>query len=168
MLTKKHRTSKSSEITDERVYLNRRLFIRGAVLAGSVAATGFIYRKLNPPPAVVEEQPKIAGLVTPPSDEAVAKGFKVTEAANVLRRHHQLQQLLRVFDRKAVGRHEARGFHHATLDVSKSVVWSISRKSLIWTILLKFRRRKNASIAIAVSKAGRWSFRGLDFRWSLC
>ena len=54
--------------------------MRGAVLAGSVAATGLVYRKLNPPPAVVQEQPKIAGLVKPSSDEAVVNGFKVNEA----------------------------------------------------------------------------------------
>src|SRR5437764_2167736 len=81
MLIKKAPDIKSSEVTDEKTYLKRRLFIRGALLAGSVAATGFIYRKLNPPTAVVEERPKIAGLVTPPSDEAIAKGFKVSETA---------------------------------------------------------------------------------------
>jgi sulfoxide reductase catalytic subunit YedY len=80
MLIKKPSDIKSSEITDEKVYLNRRLFMRGAVLAGSVAATGFIYRELNPPPAVVEQRPRIAGLVTPPSDEAMRQGFKVNEA----------------------------------------------------------------------------------------
>jgi len=79
MLIKKPSDIKSSEITDETVYLNRRLFMRGAVLAGSVAATGFLYRQLNPPPAVVEERPRIAGLVTPPSDEAMRQGFKVNE-----------------------------------------------------------------------------------------
>src|SRR5207237_5142480 len=63
MLIKKAPDINSSEVTDEKTYLNRRLFIRGAVLAGSVAATGFIYRKLNAPMAVIEERPKIAGLV---------------------------------------------------------------------------------------------------------
>src|ERR1043166_10006263 len=81
MLIKKTPDIKSSEITDQKTYLNRRMFIRGAVLAGSVAATGFVYRKLNPPPAVVEDRPKIAGLVTPPTDEAMAKGFKVSDSA---------------------------------------------------------------------------------------
>ena len=38
MLIKKSADIKSSEITDQRVYLNRRLFMRGAVLAGSVTA----------------------------------------------------------------------------------------------------------------------------------
>ena len=79
MLIKKPADIKSSEITDLKVYLNRRLFMRGAILAGSAAATGLLYRKLNPPAAVVEERPRIAGLVTPPSDEAMRQGFKVSE-----------------------------------------------------------------------------------------
>jgi len=80
MLVKKSSDIKSSEITDQKVYLNRRLFMRGAILAGSVTASGLLYRKLNPPSAVVEERPKIAGLVKPPTDEAVRNGFKVDEA----------------------------------------------------------------------------------------
>ena len=80
MLIKKPSDIKSSEITDPKVYLNRRLFMRGAILAGSAVATGLIYRQLNPPPAVIEERPRIAGLVTPPSDEAMRQGFKVAEA----------------------------------------------------------------------------------------
>ena len=80
MLIKKPADIKSSEITDQKTYLNRRTFIRGAVLAGSVAATGFLYRKLNPPPSAVVEQPKIAGLVKSTTDEAVSKGFRVNEA----------------------------------------------------------------------------------------
>ena len=79
MPIKKSADIKSSEITDQKVYLNRRLFMRGAVLAGSVTATGLLYRKLNPPPAIVEERPKIAGLVKPPTDEAIRGGFKVNE-----------------------------------------------------------------------------------------
>jgi len=79
MLIKKPSDIKSSEITDQKTYLNRRLFIRGAILAGSVGATGLLYRKLNPPPAVVEERPKIAGLVKPSSDEAMRSAFKVNE-----------------------------------------------------------------------------------------
>jgi sulfoxide reductase catalytic subunit YedY len=69
----------SSEITPQHVYFNRRLFMRGAVLAGSVTATGFLYRRLNPPAAVKEERPKIGGLVTPPTDEAMRKGFRIDE-----------------------------------------------------------------------------------------
>jgi sulfoxide reductase catalytic subunit YedY len=80
MLIKKPADISSSEITDQKTYLNRRLFMRGAILAGSVAATGLLYRKLNSPAAVVEERPKIVGVVTPPSDEALSKGFKVNES----------------------------------------------------------------------------------------
>src|SRR5262249_38131252 len=80
MLIKKPAEIKASEITDPKVYLNRRLFMRGAVLAGSVMATGFLYRKLNTPASVVAEQPKITGLVKAASDEASGSGFKVTEA----------------------------------------------------------------------------------------
>ncbi len=79
MLVKKPGDIKSSEITDQTTYLNRRFFMRGAILAGSVTATGLLYRKLNPPPAIVEERPKIAGLVKPPTDEAIRGGFKVNE-----------------------------------------------------------------------------------------
>jgi len=79
MLIKQPADIKSSEITDQKVYQNRRLFMRGAILVGSAAATGLLYRKLNPPSAVVEERPRIAGLVTQPSDEAMRQGFKVNE-----------------------------------------------------------------------------------------
>jgi sulfoxide reductase catalytic subunit YedY len=44
MLIKKPDDIKSSEITDKKLYLSRRLFIRGAALAGTTAATGLIYR----------------------------------------------------------------------------------------------------------------------------
>jgi methionine sulfoxide reductase catalytic subunit len=80
MVIKKPPQIKSSEITSPETYLNRRVFMRGAVLAGSVAATGFVYRKLNPPPAVIEEQPRITGLVTNPTEEAMRKGFRINEA----------------------------------------------------------------------------------------
>jgi sulfoxide reductase catalytic subunit YedY len=79
VLIKKTAEIKSSEITDRRVYLNRRLFMRGAILTGSAAATGLLYRNLNPPAVVVESRPKIAGVVTPTSDEAIRNGFKVNE-----------------------------------------------------------------------------------------
>ena len=48
MLIKKPDDIKSSEITDESLYLNRRKFLQATGLVGSVAATGLLYRKLNP------------------------------------------------------------------------------------------------------------------------
>jgi sulfoxide reductase catalytic subunit YedY len=50
---------KSSEITDKQTYLNRRLFMRGAALAGTVAATGLLYRKLNLTPVELSKGEKI-------------------------------------------------------------------------------------------------------------
>lgn len=41
---------KSSEITPESVYLNRRNFIRAGLVAGTTFATGLAYRFFNPPP----------------------------------------------------------------------------------------------------------------------
>ena len=95
MLIKKPDDIKSSEITDQKTYLDRRFVHPGAVLAGSVAATGFIYRKLNPASSAVAEQPTIAGVVTTPSDEAMRNGFQGERNAPYQPRgHHQLQQLL--------------------------------------------------------------------------
>ena len=48
---KKGETIKSSEITPKGVYLNRRLFMRGAALAVSTAATGLLYKQLLAPAA---------------------------------------------------------------------------------------------------------------------
>ena len=41
---------KSSEITPENVFLNRRNFIRAGMFAGTTLATGGIYKYFNPPP----------------------------------------------------------------------------------------------------------------------
>jgi sulfoxide reductase catalytic subunit YedY len=79
MLIKKPDDIKSSEITDKKVYLNRRLFMRGAALAVTTAATGLLYRKLNPAPA---ERPKGEALVTvenAAADERIREGFTTNE-----------------------------------------------------------------------------------------
>jgi sulfoxide reductase catalytic subunit YedY len=83
MLIKETSDIKSSEITDEKVYLNRRLFMRGAVLAGSVAATGFIYRKLNPPAAETPKGQTIQVVDNSSSTDSV-NGFTTTEARTSL------------------------------------------------------------------------------------
>ena len=69
---------KSSEITDKSVYLNRRNFIRGAALVTTTAATGLLYRKLNPPAV---EKPKGDTLVTvaKPGVDSSANGFRTNE-----------------------------------------------------------------------------------------
>jgi sulfoxide reductase catalytic subunit YedY len=47
MLIKRPEEIKSSEITDESFYLNRRTFIRGAALAATTLGTGYLYRTLT-------------------------------------------------------------------------------------------------------------------------
>lgn len=69
MLIKNSDDIKSSEITSEQNYWNRRNFIRGAVLAATTTATGLLYRKLNTPG-------REANKVAPP--ELLAKGAYLT------------------------------------------------------------------------------------------
>jgi sulfoxide reductase catalytic subunit YedY len=79
MLIKKPDEIKSSEITDKKAYLNRRLFMRAAALAVTTATTALLYRKLNPPPA---EKPKGETLLTvgkSPVEDLVRQGFTVNE-----------------------------------------------------------------------------------------
>jgi sulfoxide reductase catalytic subunit YedY len=76
MVIKKAGDIKSSEITDKETYLNRRNFMRGAALVATTAATGLLYRSLNPPPPVTRPGEKFANLVQP----APAAGFSTSEA----------------------------------------------------------------------------------------
>ena len=66
MVIKKASDIKSSEITDQDTYLNRRMFMRGAVLAGSAAATGLLYRQFaTPSQEAAQEGPKLANVQKP-------------------------------------------------------------------------------------------------------
>src|SRR6185295_13494274 len=47
MLVKKAEDIKSSEITDEHLVLNRRNFMRGAILTATTLGTGWLYRSLT-------------------------------------------------------------------------------------------------------------------------
>jgi sulfoxide reductase catalytic subunit YedY len=69
MLIRKPDDIKSSEITDRNVYLSRRNFMRGAALAASAVATGFLYKRLLAPDI---EQPSPVGS-TAPGQQASAK-----------------------------------------------------------------------------------------------
>ena len=62
MLIKKPGDVRSSEITDKKVYLSRRNFLRGAALAASTVATGLAYRRLLAPQVEVANP---AGKVAP-------------------------------------------------------------------------------------------------------
>jgi sulfoxide reductase catalytic subunit YedY len=56
---------KSSEITPENVYLNRRSFMRAGLLAGTTLATAGIYRYFNPPPPKEIETAQIENVAKP-------------------------------------------------------------------------------------------------------
>ncbi|HEY0006630.1 MAG TPA: protein-methionine-sulfoxide reductase catalytic subunit MsrP [Pyrinomonadaceae bacterium] len=79
MLIKKPDDIKSSEITDRNLYLNRRLFMRGAALAATTVGTGALYRALNPPPPQVRAGEKIEAVVQPAPRTAKEQGFTVDE-----------------------------------------------------------------------------------------
>ncbi|HMF57781.1 MAG TPA: protein-methionine-sulfoxide reductase catalytic subunit MsrP [Pyrinomonadaceae bacterium] len=84
MVIKKPSDIKSSEITDKKVYLNRRLFMRGAALAGSALATGWLYRSLNAPPPPPRVNAKIENIVKPqPTFEVPAVNEKLTPLESI-------------------------------------------------------------------------------------
>ncbi len=93
-----------SEITPRDVYLNRRTFMRGGLLAATAAGTALLYRRLNVVDLDTTELPPIAGLVTAPHEN----GFWVDEAHDAARLDPQLQQLLRVLDRQGRRRRRPR------------------------------------------------------------
>ena len=77
MLIKDPDDIKSSEITEEKHYWNRRAFIRGAALVTTATATGLLYRKLatpnQPPPKTeVAQVDQASGYLTPSGEKATA------------------------------------------------------------------------------------------------
>ena len=73
-------------ITPPEVYFNRRAFLRAGALAGSVAATAWAYRALNPGPAPMVEGERLQGLTAAPltPQESAARGFRVDETMTPL------------------------------------------------------------------------------------
>ena len=72
-------TDKSEKVTDKQVYLNRRLFMQTAALAGTAAATTLLYRRLNPRPAEPVKGDKIQEVAKAPQQEAIKQGLAVTD-----------------------------------------------------------------------------------------
>ena len=70
---------KSSEITDKKVYLNRRLFMRGAALATTTAATALLYRKLNPLPVEKPKGETLVSVAKPRVINGASDGFTTNE-----------------------------------------------------------------------------------------
>jgi len=71
-----------SEITDERTYLNRRSFLRAGIVAASVTATGWVYRKINPLPGKDQSSSPLADIAIPttqPTTRESIAAFTVDE-----------------------------------------------------------------------------------------
>jgi len=62
MLIKKPSDIRSSEITPQNIYLNRRRFVAWAVAAGAVAGAGFSFREMTSPSLAVSANTKIDGI----------------------------------------------------------------------------------------------------------
>lgn len=75
---------KSEKVTDKQVYLNRRSFIRAAVLAGTATASTLLYRRLNPPPAEIVAGDKLNEVTRVANDEAIKAGFAVSDTKTPL------------------------------------------------------------------------------------
>lgn len=123
MLISKPPEFKSSEITDKKDYLNRRLFIRAAVLAGTATASTLLYRSLNPAPIEQPERDKLAGVATSSDPEALKQGFKVNEKLTPLDDITNYNNFYEFDTSKSGVAYAARGF------VSKP--WSVSVGGLV-------------------------------------
>ncbi len=110
MLIKKSDNIKASEITNKSVYLARRLFMRGAALAATTAATGLLYRKLNSPPAQTPKGDKLADFATATSSDALRRGFTVVEKLTPLEDITNYNNFYEFSTDKASVASEAKGF----------------------------------------------------------
>jgi sulfoxide reductase catalytic subunit YedY len=67
------------KITDKQTYLNRRLFMQAAVLAGTATASTLLYRRLNPPPPQPVKGEKLESAAETAKNEAIANGYAVAD-----------------------------------------------------------------------------------------
>ena len=73
------------EITPKDVYVDRRTFLKGGVLAATVVGTAVVYKKLNGVDLDTTKGDQIAGLVKPPHTNATfVEGEALTPRASVL------------------------------------------------------------------------------------
>ena len=130
---------KSSEITDKKTYLNRRLFMRGAAMAGTIAATGLLYRKLNPAPAVIPKGEKLATVST--SDDAMKSAFSVNEKPTSLEDITNYNNFYEFTTDKRGVASEAKGFVSRPWQVS---VEGLVSKAKVFDLdeLLKFQQEE--------------------------
>jgi sulfoxide reductase catalytic subunit YedY len=86
MLIKKPDDIKSSEITDKKTYMSRRLFMRGAALAATTTATGLLYRNFTSQKSGTQSGEKIENVqsaeAAPPVDEKLTPFEDITNYNN--------------------------------------------------------------------------------------
>jgi sulfoxide reductase catalytic subunit YedY len=75
---------RSSEITDKQVYLNRRLFLRGAALVATTAATGLLYRQLDSPAPEKTKGDQLVTVANAPVGDRARAGFTTNEKLTAL------------------------------------------------------------------------------------
>jgi sulfoxide reductase catalytic subunit YedY len=123
MLIKKPDDIKSSEITDKRVYLNRRLFMRGAALLGTTAATGLLYRRLNSATVEKPAGEKLTNITQTPPDDSLRQGFTVNEKLTPIEDITNYNNFYEFSTNKASVAYESKGF------VTKP--WTVSVEGLV-------------------------------------
>ena len=148
---------KASEITDKHVYLNRRAFMRAAAIAGTVTATGFVYRKLNPAPTETPKGEKIENFAKLPGNEALSNGYSTNEQLTPLKDITNYNNFYEFSTDKSSVAPEASGF----------VVrpWSVAVSGLVNKPKVFSRSAFTDCVAL---KAGRWSFHGSVFLYQNC
>lgn len=82
MLIKKPVTVKSSEITDESTYINRRNFIRGGLLVASAGITAGTYRFFNPAPEPTVEVKDLSTIEAPKTYSTDEKANSIEQITN--------------------------------------------------------------------------------------
>ncbi len=110
MLIKQPEQIKSSEITDKKIYLNRRLFMRGAALAATTATTGLLYRKLNPAAAEKPQGEKLVTVAKSATNNRVSEGFTVNEKLTPIEDITNYNNFYEFSTNKQSVASEARGF----------------------------------------------------------
>jgi len=111
------------KITDKETFLNRRLFIQSAVLAGTAAASTLLYRRLNPPAVKQVEGEKLSEVALVSKEEALKNGFVVDEQKTPLQSITNYNNFYEFDTSKSGVAYAAKGF------VSRP--WSVSVEGLV-------------------------------------
>jgi len=111
------------KITDKETFLNRRLFIQSAVLAGTAAASTLLYRRLNPPAVKQVEGEKLSEVALVSKEEALKSGFVVDEQKTPLQSITNYNNFYEFDTSKSGVAYAAKGF------VSRP--WSVSVEGLV-------------------------------------